>query len=94
MPTRAVKEFIVQPLGRSPDTDAALEQLLHEAFVPAGFTEPARAAALFGADAIHARGRTLAARWPHAGRTLAARWPHAGRTLAARWPRETPPAHS
>jgi len=56
-----VEEFIVQPLLRSPDADAALEQLLHEAYVPAGFTDPNRAAALFRADAVHARGHTLAA---------------------------------
>lgn len=55
------KEFIVQPLARSPHNDAALEQLLHDAYVTDGFTDATRAATLFHADAVHARGQTLAA---------------------------------
>jgi len=57
-----VEKVIVQSLERSPESDAALEQLLHEAYVSTGFTEPARAADIFRADAVHARGRTFAAR--------------------------------
>ena len=61
IPTRVIDEFIIQPLVRSPRHDAALEQLLHDAYVPAGFTEAARATALFRADAVHARGFTFGA---------------------------------
>ncbi len=60
-PPRVLPAFTIQPLARSPRNDTALEQLLHDAYVPAGFTEAARATALFRADAVHARGSTFGA---------------------------------
>lgn len=61
LPTRVIDEFIIQPLARSPRHDLELEQLLHDAYVPTGFTEVARATVLFRADAVHARGSTFGA---------------------------------
>ncbi len=54
-------EFSIQPLIRSPVADAALERLLRETYVSAGYTDADRAATLFSADAVHARGSTRAA---------------------------------
>lgn len=61
IPARMFDEFIIQPLVRSQRSDAELEQLLHDAYVPPGYTEASRATALFRADAVHARGRTFGA---------------------------------
>lgn len=54
----------IQPLVRSQRYDAELERLLHDAYVPPGFTDASRATALFRADAVHARGVTFGALAP------------------------------
>lgn len=56
-----IDDFIIQPLARSPRQDAELEQLLYDAYVPAGFTEATRATTLFRAEAVHTRGFTFGA---------------------------------
>lgn len=54
-------EVRISPLARHERYDAALERLLHDAYVPPGFTDATKAAALFGADAVRARGQVFAA---------------------------------
>jgi ribosomal protein S18 acetylase RimI-like enzyme len=54
--------FSVVPDRAEPARDEELERLLWRVYVDAGFTEPARAATLFAADAVRRRGELLLAR--------------------------------
>jgi len=51
----------IEPIQNSPHADAALEALLHESYVDAGFTAPDIAETMFRASAVRSRGVVLAA---------------------------------
>ncbi|HTI34057.1 MAG TPA: GNAT family N-acetyltransferase [Miltoncostaea sp.] len=55
---------LVQPADVRPVADAEVERLLVDAYVGGGFTSPERAARVFAADAVRARGDLLCAWLP------------------------------